>query len=51
MRPVVDERALEGVKFVDCLEEAVAISMLETRLSDPNTVRTLLDQTRRLVAI
>lgn len=51
MRPIVDERALAGLKFVDCLEQTLAISMLETRLSDPGTVSTLLGQNRRLVAV
>lgn len=51
MRPNVDERAMEGIKFVDCLEEAIAIQMLEKRLSDPGTVRALLDQNIRFVSL
>lgn len=50
MRPAVDERALQGIKFVDCLEEAIAIQMLENRLSDPQSTDILLKQNLRLIA-
>ena len=49
MRPSVDQRALEGIKFVDCLDESLAIQMLEARLSDPSATQTLLEQTLRFV--
>ena len=49
MRPSVDQRALEGIKFVDCLDESLAIEMLEARLSDPSATQTLLKQTLRFV--
>ena len=49
MRPSVDQRALEGIKFVDCLEESLAIQMLEARLSDPEATRALLQQNLRYV--
>ena len=49
MRPSVDQRALEGIKFVDCLHESLAIEMLEARLGDPEATQTLLGQTLRFV--
>ena len=49
MRPSVDQRALEGIKFVDCLDESLAIKMLEVRLSDPEATQALLLQNFRHV--
>ena len=51
MRPSVDERALQGIKFVDCLEESLAIQMLESRLSDPASTLAVIEQNRRLIAV
>ena len=50
MRPKVDERALQGIKFVDCLEESLAIQMLESRLSDPVSTLKIIEQNRRMIA-
>ncbi len=50
MRPQVDEAALRGIKFVDCLDPELAIAMLQTRLSDPTSAHFLLQQNRRLIA-
>lgn len=42
MRPAVDEAAIEGLKFSECLPVELAIEMLERRLQDVDaTMRTL----------
>ncbi len=50
MRPQVDEAALQGIKFVDCLEDHLALSMFESRLRDPVSALAVLSQNRRLIA-
>jgi ATP-dependent Lhr-like helicase len=42
--PSVDDAALEGLKFADCLPPARAVSVLQARLSDPIAIRSLLSQ-------
>ena len=34
MRPTVDERAIEGLKFSECLPQQLALQMLQIRLRD-----------------
>lgn len=50
MRPVVDERAIEGLKFSECLPITLAHEMLEARLRDSVAVRETLDLKLRSVA-
>ena len=50
MRPAVDEAAIDGLKFSDCLPIELATEMLERRLQDPEaTRRTLKEHVRFLV--
>ncbi len=50
MRPAIDEAAIDGLKFSDCLPAELAIEMLESRLQDPQATRYLLkEQVRFLV--
>jgi ATP-dependent Lhr-like helicase len=44
MRPAVDEAALDGLKFSECLPVEMAIQMLERRLADPDATRRILEQ-------
>lgn len=39
LRPEIDERALEGLKFQECLPPRLAIHVLEERLADEEAVR------------
>jgi ATP-dependent Lhr-like helicase len=43
-RPVVDERAIEGLKFSACLPRPLALEMLERRLADVEGVKAVLGQ-------
>jgi ATP-dependent Lhr-like helicase len=44
MRPLVDEAAVKGVKFFECIPEHLAIEMLERRLADPEATKNVLEQ-------
>jgi len=44
MRPAVDEAAIEGLKFSECLPNDLAIEMLERRLQEPNATRYILEE-------
>jgi ATP-dependent Lhr-like helicase len=50
MRPNVDDRAMEGLKFSACLPVATARTMLESRLRDSEAVRETLALTLRGVS-
>ena len=50
IRPVIDEDAIEGLKFSECLPDHLAVEMLEQRLSDTESTRKTLEQTERYVA-
>ena len=50
IRPVIDEDAIEGLKFSECLPNHLAVEMLEQRLSDTESTRKTLEQTERYVA-
>ena len=50
IRPVVDQDAIEGLKFSECLPDHLAVEMLERRLSDTDSVRKTLEQYERYVA-
>jgi ATP-dependent helicase Lhr and Lhr-like helicase len=50
MAPTVDENAIGGLKFSECLPERFAVEMLEHRLSDMGSTIKILDQKRRYVA-
>ena len=42
MRPSIDEQAIEGLKFSECLPMTVAREMLESRSLDPEPIRDVL---------
>ena len=44
LRPAIDERAIEGLKFSECLPMEFALDMLECRLQEPGTTRRILDE-------
>ena len=49
LRPVVDERAVEGLKFSECLPEAVALQVVEERLADVDAVARVVTEPVRAV--
>jgi ATP-dependent helicase Lhr and Lhr-like helicase len=50
MRPAIDEAAIDGLKFSECLPVELAIEMLERRLQAPDATRGILkDYVRFLV--
>ena len=51
MRPSIDERAIEGLKFSECLPIALAHEMLEARLRDCQAVRETLALNLRGVSL
>ncbi len=51
LRPVVNDRAIEGLKFSECLPIDLAREMLEVRLQDTYAVRETLCQKLRSVAL
>jgi ATP-dependent Lhr-like helicase len=50
IRPAIDEDAIEGLKFSECLPVQLAIEMLERRLSDTVSTNKTLEQYERYVA-
>jgi ATP-dependent Lhr-like helicase len=50
MTPAVDEAALEGLKFSECLPKNVALMMLASRLRDASAMRTVLSQPLRVIS-
>ena len=48
MHPVIDEACLEGLKFSDCLPPDLATKMLERRLQDQQSTRTVLAEAVRM---
>ncbi len=51
MRPAVDERAIEGLKFSECLPITLAQEMLEARLRDSVAIHDTLSLKLRTVAL
>ncbi|QDT68647.1 hypothetical protein MalM25_15710 [Planctomycetes bacterium MalM25] len=51
MRPAVDERATQGLKFADCLPINLAIGMLEQRLRGPKAVQSVLSERVRYCVV
>lgn len=49
MYPTVDEAAIDGLKFSECLPNELAIEMLERRLQDTEATRHLLHENVRLI--
>lgn len=49
LRPVVDERAIEGLKFSECLPHDLALDMLRARLCDPAATSSALHRPLRFV--
>ena len=50
MRPLIDEDAIDGLKFSECLPKSLAIEMLETRMFDAEATSKSLEQRVRFVA-
>jgi hypothetical protein len=48
MHPVIDDACIDGLKFSDCLPPQLAIRMLEQRLQDEHSTRTVLDEGVRM---
>jgi ATP-dependent Lhr-like helicase len=44
MRPAIDEAAIDGLKFSECLPIELATEMLERRLQDPDAIRRVLEE-------
>lgn len=44
MRPAIDEAAIDGLKFSECLPTELAIEMLESRLQEPNATQHILNE-------
>lgn len=49
MRPAIDEKAIAGLKFSQCLPHELAVRALEARLRDPSAVEQILQQSKRVV--
>lgn len=49
MRPAVDEAAVDGLKFSECLPIDLATAMLERRLQEPEATRRILEDHVRFV--
>ena len=49
MGPAVEEKAIEGLKFAQCLPHDLAVCTLEARLRDPSAVEYVLRQPKRIV--
>lgn len=50
MAPSVEEAAIEGLKFSECLPKELALTMLAARLRDESAIRTVLSQPVRVVS-
>ena len=50
IRPDIDEDAIEGLKFAECLPAHLAVEMLEQRLSDAESTKKVLEQNERYMA-
>jgi hypothetical protein len=51
LRPIVDERAIEGLKFSACLPHDLALDMLRARLCDPAATSSALHSPLRFVSL
>jgi hypothetical protein len=49
LRPAVDEAAIDGLKFSECLPNDLAKEMLERRLQEPEATRRILAERVRYV--
>jgi BREX system ATP-binding protein BrxC/D len=49
MRPAVNEQAISGLKFAECLPHDLAARVLESRLRDPAAVENTLRQPKRFI--
>jgi ATP-dependent Lhr-like helicase len=49
LRPVVDDHAIEGLKFSECLPHDLALEMLSTRLCDPAATSSVLHRPPRFI--
>ncbi|MGH7138788.1 MAG: hypothetical protein ACREHD_23825, partial [Pirellulales bacterium] len=48
--PVVDERAIQGLKFADCLPAKLALHALQTRMREDGAVKQLLVERIRIIS-
>jgi ATP-dependent Lhr-like helicase len=49
MRLAVDEQAIQGLKFSECLPHDLALNMLQMRLGDPQAMQWVLEQPARFI--
>lgn len=49
MRAAVDELAIAGLKFLECLPHEFALDMLQVRLGDPPAIQWVLEQPVKFV--
>jgi ATP-dependent Lhr-like helicase len=49
MRPAIDEAAIDGLKFSECLPTELAIEMLELRLQEPTATQHILKEDVRFL--
>jgi ATP-dependent Lhr-like helicase len=49
LRPAIDEKAVEGLKFSACLPPQLAIEMLERRMADLHGAKLVLGQDMKMV--
>jgi ATP-dependent helicase Lhr and Lhr-like helicase len=49
MRPAVEEQAIDGLKFSECLPHNLAVHILEARLCDPAAVKDAVHQPTRFI--
>ena len=49
MKPAVDEQAIEGLKFSECVPHNLVLHMLGLRLSDPHAIQDTLERHVRFI--
>ena len=49
MRPAVEEKAIDGLKFSECLPQDLAVRVVESRLRDPSAVEYTIHELPRFV--
>ena len=49
MHPAVEEKAMKGLKFSECLSPELARHIIETRLCDPSAIESILSGPNRFV--
>ena len=49
MKPAVDEQAIEGLKFSECVPHNLVLHMLGLRFSDPHAIQDTLERHVRFI--